>query len=85
MKQAAAILSPEGPPFPEPLGYLWAWYSQHCIGLAAGGMSHPVITWEGLRAWCVQMRIDLEPWEADVMMTLSCLKANVHAEQSKTK
>jgi hypothetical protein len=85
MKQTAALASPEGPPFPEPLDYLWAWFLRHSMGMASGGMSHPVITWEGLRAWCVQMRIEMEPWEADVMVQLSCIRANVHAEQSRKK
>ena len=55
------------------------------MGMATGGMAHPVITWEGLHAWSSQMRIDLDPWEADVMMNLSCVRANVHAEQTKPK
>jgi hypothetical protein len=53
--------------------------------MASGGMSYPVITWEGLRAWSQQMRIDLEPWEADLMINLSCIRANVHAEKMAKK
>ena len=55
------------------------------MGMASGGMSYPVITWEGLYAWAVLMWIDLEPWEADVMMTLSVTRANVHAEKSEAE
>lgn len=51
------------------------------MGMASGGMSYPVITWEGLLAWSLQMRIDVMPWEAEVMMHLSCARANVHAEK----
>jgi hypothetical protein len=50
------------------------------MGMASGGMSYPVITWEGLHAWARLTRIDIEPWEADVLMNLSCIRANVHAE-----
>jgi hypothetical protein len=75
----------EGPPFPEALDYLWLWFCQHSMGIAATGMGYPVITWEGLRAWGLQMRIDIEPWEADVMMNLSCIRANVHAEKELEK
>jgi hypothetical protein len=75
------MASPEGPPFPEALGYLWLWFSQHSMGLAAGGMSHPVITWEGLQAWSQLLQIELEPWEVDLMVNLSCIRANVHAEK----
>jgi hypothetical protein len=85
MTKAAALASPQGPPFPEPLGYLWAWFVQHSMGMAVGGMSYPVITWEGLQAWSLQMRIDLEPWEAEVMMNLSITRANVHAEKSEAE
>ncbi len=81
MKQAAALAAPEGPPFPEPLDYLWSWFVGHSAGMASGGMSYPVITWEGLRAWSLQMRVDLEPWEADLMINLSCIRSNVHAEK----
>ena len=52
------------------------------MGMAAGGMSYPVITWEGLRAWCLQMRIVLDPWETEVLINLSCIRSNVHAEQT---
>lgn len=55
------------------------------MGLASGGMSYPVITWEGLWAWSMQMQIDVEPWEADVMMNLSCIRANVHAEKMEAE
>jgi hypothetical protein len=79
--KAAALASPQGPSFPELLDYLWGWFVQHSMGMASGGMSYPVITWEGLRAWSWQMHIDLEPWEAEAMMTLSVTRANVHAEK----
>jgi hypothetical protein len=82
MTKAAAMASPESPPFPEPLEYIWVWFLQHSMGMASGGMSYPVITWEGLAAWSLQMRIEIEPWEAEVMMSLSCARANVHAEKS---
>jgi hypothetical protein len=83
--KAAALASPEGPPFPEPLGYLWGWFVTHSMGMASGGMSYPVITWEGLRAWSLLMQIDLLPWETEVMMTLSVTRANVHAEKMQAE
>lgn len=85
MKKAAAAVDPEAPPFPEPLDYIWAWFSGHSAGMAQGGMSYPVITWEGLHAWSVQMRTDLEPWEADLMINLSCIRSNIHAEKMAKK
>jgi hypothetical protein len=79
-KKAAALASQQGPPFPEPLGYLWLWFCQHSMGMAASGMAYPVITWEGLYGWARLMQIDIEPWEVDVLINLSCIRANVHAE-----
>jgi len=48
-------------------------------------MSYPVITWEGLQAWSSLMRIDLASWEAEVMITLSVNRANVHAEKMEAE
>lgn len=83
--KAAALANPEGPPFPEALGYLWLWFSQHSMGLAAGGMSYPVITWEGLWTWSQLLQIELEPWEVDLMVNLSCIRANIHVEQMEAE
>jgi hypothetical protein len=85
MDKAAALASPQGPSFPEPLDYLWSWFIQHSMGMASGGMSYPVITWEGLQAWSWLMQIELEPWEAAVMVTLSVTRANVHAERMEAE
>jgi hypothetical protein len=85
MKKAAAQADPEAPPFPAPLDYLWAWFVSHSRGMAAGGVSYPVITWEGLLAWRTQMHINLEPWETDVMINLSLIRANVNAEKTAKK
>jgi hypothetical protein len=78
----AALIDSEEPPFPDELGYVWLWFLQHSMGLAATGMSYPVITWEGLWAWSQLLRIDLAVWEVDLMMQLSCIRANVHAKQT---
>lgn len=80
--KAAALADPQGPPFPEPLEYIWLWFCQHSLGMASGGMAYPVITWEGLHAWAQLMHIELEAWESDLMVNLSCMRANAHAEQS---
>jgi hypothetical protein len=85
MKKAADRLEVEGPPFPELLDYLWSWFSQHSMGLAPAGEGFPVITWEGLATWRLQMQIDLEPWEAEAMMVLSVTRANVQAEQAAAR
>lgn len=38
------------------------------------------MTWQGVRAWAIVMRVDLEPWEAEVIVTLGNLRVNLHAE-----
>jgi hypothetical protein len=86
MKKAADRLEVEGPPFPELLGYLWSWFSQHSMGLAPAGEGFPVITWEGLETWTRIMQIDdLDPWEAEAMVALSVTRANIHAEQAAAR
>jgi hypothetical protein len=81
----AALANPEGPPFPEEFGYLWGWFVQHSMGMASGGMSYPVITWEGLYAWSLLMDIELEPWETDLMILLSVIRTNLHAEKMEAE
>jgi hypothetical protein len=80
-KTAAEQLTVEGPPFPEALDYLWSWFLKHSMGLASAGEGFPMVTWEGLAAWARHMQIDLEPWEAEAMVLLSTIRANIHAEQ----
>lgn len=79
-KAKAESLVAEGPPFPDQLQYLWARFLQISTGLASGGMGFPKITWEGLDAWCRLMKVSLEPWEAETLLNLSVLQANIHAE-----
>lgn len=55
------------------------------MGLAQNGMAPPAVTWEGLKAWCEQMRVTLEPWEARAMVTLGTVRANVDAETKTDK
>lgn len=82
MKKAAVSVGPEEPPFPEPLRYVWEWFVSHSKGMASGGMSYPVITWEGFSAWCYLTRTEVQPWEVDVIMTLSIVRSNVQAERT---
>lgn len=63
------------PPFPTELQYLWAWFSEHCLGLQVNGMVVPHVTWEGIAAWCELMDIALAPWEARAMVRLGNVRA----------
>lgn len=76
----ASSITAQSPPYPDLLDYLWKWFEQNSLGMAAGGMSYPRITWEGLRAWSSLMQIEIEPWEAELMISLSTIRAGVHAE-----
>ncbi len=58
------------PPFPAQLDYLWQYYCQHSMGLAASGMAPAVVTWESVRSWCALMEIELDPEEALVLVRL---------------
>lgn len=83
--KAAEALSVSGPPFPDPLEYLWAWFQQISLGIASNGEGYPTITWEGLESWCRQMQVDLDPWETEALMTLSVMRAGVHAENMQAR
>lgn len=76
IKGAAAVADPESPPFPEPLEYLWTMFMQHAAGLVPVSEGYSRVTWESLRAW----RVELLSWEADVLISLGNIRANVGAE-----
>lgn len=78
-KQAAAV-DPESPPFPELLEYLWLDFKGHSAGLVGVSEGYPRVTWESLRAWSLQTNTVLEPWEAELLVTLGNIRANLHAE-----
>lgn len=77
------VTSADAPAFPEPLLYLWKWYTDHSIGLPCSGMATPVVTWESLAAWCAVMRINLDAWEASAMVSLGMLRAKIASEKTK--
>ncbi len=79
--KSAAEVMPDPPPFPFEVGYLWAWFCQYAKGLPVNGMAPASATWEGVAAWAALMRIDMEPWEANVMIDLGLLRSNVVAEK----
>lgn len=81
----AEEIKTESPEIPDALQYLWDWFRQHCKGLAQNGMGYPPVTWEGLTAWCGLTGVVLEPWEADVMVTLGVLQANTMNEKRRAE
>lgn len=80
-RKLASAASPEPPPFPEGLGYLWTWFNEVCAGLAVTGMGPSVLTWEGLDAWRRLMQIRLDPWEASCLVNLGLLRASIQSEK----
>jgi hypothetical protein len=83
-KKPKAPIVKEGPPFPEPLAYLWAWFVQISQGLASG-FGFPTITWETLFAWTHLIQTQLEPWEVDALMRLSTARVSIESERMKDK
>lgn len=76
----------DAPECPPALAYLWRWFLEHSMGLASGGMGYPVVTWEGLAAWCEFQGLRLAYWEALAMVRLGQLRASTLSEKtSKTK
>lgn len=71
----------EGPPFPDDLDYLWAWFQDHSLGVMQNGNGPATVTWDGLSAWSRLVRVALEPWEARTMVRLGVLRANIISEK----
>jgi hypothetical protein len=74
---------PVGPGFPSAVGYLWRWFDQLSMGLAISGMGPSAVTWEGLYAWSLQMRVELESWEALALIRIGYVRAVVLSEDPK--
>lgn len=67
--QAAGVEEPNPHPFPEALGYLWAWF----LDLSAGrlsGLGPCPITWEGMSAWAALTGNQMAPWEVRAIRAL---------------
>lgn len=77
---------PDGPPFPDELDYLWAWFDEISLGIAITGMAPPVVTWVDLIAWQTTTGIiTLEGWEARTLVMLGALRAGISAEKTKAE
>lgn len=86
MKSPAAATAPDsGPVLPFEASYLWAWWTELALGLPLNGMAPPVVTWDVLRAWALQMQIDLEPWEALTLVRLGSARAAIISEHNEKK
>lgn len=53
------------------------------MAVTPAGFGPPAATWSDIGWWAQLMHILLEPWEARMLATLSLLKANITAEQSR--
>jgi len=50
-------------------------------GIASNGMGPVQVTWEALRAWRVEMRVPLEPWESLALVRLGYARAVIESQQ----
>jgi hypothetical protein len=80
-KDLAARVRGEAIEPPLEVMYLWEYFARHSMGLAINGMAPATVTWEGLRAWCELMGIELEPWEAMALVELGSLRARIESEK----
>lgn len=76
-------IKPEGPPFPEPLDYLWELFTHISMGLPISGMAPPTISWNTLHAWQQLNDTKIEPWEAETLVKLGMMRAGIQSEQSR--
>lgn len=80
-----AALAEPAPPFPWPIEYLWNWFCEIMDGVAANGMTAPILTWEGIATWAQLMGLDPEPWECRALIRLSAMRAGVFADQTNRR
>lgn len=81
LHKAAEQVLPDTPPFPDRLDYLWDWFIHLDPGLPVNGWAPVTVTWESLAAWSAVMRVELEPWEAEVLVALGTFRAALQAER----
>lgn len=79
-RQAEAPIAASSSSPPAGAEYLWNWFCQLSMGIAAGGFAPAVVTWESLQAWRNQMRLELDPWECVALVQLGQLRAVVQSE-----
>lgn len=73
-------LIPAGPPFPEPLDYLWDLFHEISFGMPVNGMTPPTISWDTLQAWHLLTDTPLDPWESQTIVRLSMMRAGIQSE-----
>lgn len=64
------------------LRYLFNYFQEIAMGLAANGFSIPSVSWETLHAWCELRTIKLEAWESLTLVQLGQIRANVLTDKA---
>lgn len=81
LKSQAAKVTPDFPPFPWTLDYLWMLFMDFSIGLTSNGMAPVQASWRDIQDWCAAMLLDLEPWEKRTLIRLANLRAYIQSEE----
>ncbi|SDC06499.1 hypothetical protein SAMN05216337_1001165 [Bradyrhizobium brasilense] len=69
---------------PRLLKYVWDMFREVHAGIQGNGWTHPVITWETLKAWSDETDQRLEPRDARVVVELGQRRAAIlNAAQAK--
>lgn len=79
-KKKAAPAAKEGPACPWQLAYLWRFFIEVLNGASGGGMGPATIAWVDIRAWADLTGEVIEPWEAQLMLRLSAMRAEIVSE-----
>jgi hypothetical protein len=73
---------PEGPPFPDELEYLWKWFNDLSLGIAANGMAPVQVTWIDVEMWAAATKRSPTVWEKRALVTLGFTRARVASEEA---
>ena len=65
---------PDGPPFPDPLDYIWQAFCEIVFGLDINGFAPSPVTWTALADWSALTGTPLEPWESRALVMLGATR-----------
>jgi hypothetical protein len=75
----------DGPEYPELLEPVWHDFLHLSRGRTSNGFGANLLTWTDIAEWQRLTRIDLSPWQVDLLVALDNVWLTEHARQLKSK
>lgn len=71
--------------FPHALADVWAWFVDLCQSRPHNGWAPGLLTYTEIAAWAGLRRLDISPWEVEVLRRLDALWMEAYAASRKTE